>query len=254
MKITAIALNTFREAVRDRILYSILAFALLLIGASAILASLSIGQEGRIVKDLGLASTSLFGTLIAIFLGIGLVFKEIERRSIFVIISKPIHRFQFLLGKYIGLVLTLLSTVGVMALLVTALAWVMDGYWSAGLLGAAALDFLALMIVTAVALLFSTFSTPTLSAIFTLAVFVIGRLSGDLKLFADQFAGPGLRLLMEGLYMALPDLSRFQIGAQIVNALPLAPREIFWTVTYGLAYILMLLLVAVGIFQCRDFK
>ncbi|HWU38403.1 MAG TPA: ABC transporter permease subunit [Candidatus Acidoferrum sp.] len=254
MKITAIALNTFREAVRDRILYSILAFALLLIGASAILASLSIGQEGRIVKDLGLASTSLFGTLIAIFLGIGLVFKEIERRSIFVIISKPIHRFQFLLGKYIGLVLTLLSTVGVMALLVTALAWVMDGYWSAGLLGAAALDFLALMIVTAVALLFSTFSTPTLSAIFTLAVFVIGRLSGDLKLFADQFAGPGLRPLMEGLHMALPDLSRFQLGAQIVNALPLAPREILWTVTYGLTYILMLLLVAVGIFQCRDFK
>ena len=254
MKITAIAINTFREAVRDRILYSILAFALLLIGISAILASLSIGQEGRIVKDLGLASSSLFGTFIAIFLGIGLVFKEIERRSIYAIISKPIYRFQFLLGKYIGLVLTLLSTVGVMALLVAALAWAMDGYWTAGLLGAAALDFLALMIVTAVALLFSTFSTPTLSAIFTLAIFVIGRLSGDLKLFADQFAGPGLRLLVEGLYMILPDLSRFQIGAQIVNALPLAPLEIFWTVMYGLAYILMLLLVAVGIFQCRDFK
>jgi ABC-type transport system involved in multi-copper enzyme maturation permease subunit len=254
VKIIAIALNTFREAVRDRILYSILAFAMLLIGASTILASLSIGQEGRIVKDLGLASTSLFGTFIAIFLGIGLVFKEIERRSIYAIISKPIHRFQFLLGKYIGLVLTLLSTVGVMALLVAGLAWAIDDHWTAGLLGAAALDFLALMIVTAVALLFSTFSTPTLSAIFALAVFVIGRLSGDLKLFADQFAGPVLRLIIEGLYMILPDLSRFQIGAQIVNAIPLAPREIVWTVMYGLAYILMLLLVAIGIFQCRDFK
>jgi ABC-type transport system involved in multi-copper enzyme maturation permease subunit len=254
VKVTAIALNTFREAVRDRILYSILAFALLLIGASTILASLSIGQEARIVKDLGLASTSLFGTFIAIFLGIGLVFKEIERRSIYTIISKPIHRFQFLLGKYIGLVLTLLSTVGVMALLVAGLARAIDGHWTAGLLGAAALDFLALMIVTAVALLFSTFSTPTLSAIFTLGVFIIGRLSGDLKLFADQFAGSGLVLIVDGLYMILPDLSRFQIGAQIVNALPLAPRQIAWTVMYGLAYILMLLLLAIGIFQRRDFK
>jgi ABC-type transport system involved in multi-copper enzyme maturation permease subunit len=254
VKISAIALNTFREAVRDRILYSILAFALLLIGASAILASLSIGQEARIVKDLGLASSSLFGTFIAIFLGIGLVFKEIERRTIYAIIAKPIHRFQFLLGKYIGLVLTLLVTVGVMALLVTGLAWAIDGHGTVGLLAASGLDFLALMIVTAVALLFSTFSTPTLSAIFTLAVFVIGRLSGDLKQFADQFAGPGLRLLINGMYMILPDLSRFQIGAQIVNTLPLAPLEIAWTVMYGLAYILMLLLLAIGIFQRRDFK
>jgi ABC-type transport system involved in multi-copper enzyme maturation permease subunit len=254
MRIYAIALNTFREAVRDRILYSILAFALLLIGASAILASLSIGQEGRIVKDLGLASSSLFGTFIAVFLGIGLVFKEIERRTLYAIVAKPIHRFQFLLGKYIGLVLTLLVTVGVMALLVAGLAWAIDGQWTSGLLGAAALDFLALMIVTAVALLFSTFSTPTLSAIFTLAVFVIGRLSADLKLFADQFAGPGLRLIVNGMYMILPDLSRFEIGAQIVNALPLAAPQIAWTVLYGLAYILMLLLLAIGIFQCRDFR
>jgi ABC-type transport system involved in multi-copper enzyme maturation permease subunit len=254
MRISAIALNTFREAVRDRILYSILAFALLLIGASAILASLSIGQEGRIVKDLGLASSSLFGAFIAIFLGIGLVFKEIERRTIYAIIAKPIHRFQFLLGKYIGLVLTLLVTVGMMALLVVGLAWAIDGYWTPGLLAAAALDFIALMIVTAVALLFSTFTTPTLSAIFALGVFLIGRLSGDLKIFADQFAGLGLRLIVNGIYLVLPDLSRFQIGSRVVNALPLDSAAVTWTVLYGLAYILMLLFLAIGIFQRRDFK
>jgi ABC-type transport system involved in multi-copper enzyme maturation permease subunit len=254
VKIAAIALNTFREAVRDRILYSILAFALLLIGASAILASLSIGQEGRIVKDLGLASSSLFGTFIAIFLGIGLVFKEIERRTLYAIIAKPVHRFQFLLGKYIGLVLTLLVTVGVMALLVVGMAWAVDGHWTPGLLLAAALDFLALMIVTAVAILFSTFSTPTLSAMFTLAVFVMGRLSGDLKLFAEQFAGPGLRLIVHWLYLILPDLSGFQIGSQIVNDLPLAPSKVALTALYGVAYILMLLLLAIGIFQRRDLK
>jgi len=254
VKITAIALTTFREAVRDRILYTILAFAFLLIGASVILATLSIGQEAKIVKDLGLASSSLFGTFIAIFLGIGLVSKEIERRTLYAIVAKPIYRFQFLLGKYIGLVLTLLVTVGVMALLVFALAWTVDGRWTPGLLLASALDFLALMIVTAVAILFSTFSTPTLSAMFTLAVFVIGRLSGDLRSFAEQFAGPGLRQALEGMYLILPDLSRFQIGPHIVYGLPIASTEVLMAAAYGLAYILVLLLVAIGIFERRDFK
>lgn len=254
MKIAAIALNTFREAVRDRILYTILAFAFLLIGTSVILATLSIGQEGRIVKDLGLASSSLFGTCIAIFLGIGLVSKEIERRTLYAIVAKPIYRFQFLLGKYIGLTLTLLVTVGVMAFLVFALAWAVDGHWTSGLLLAAALDFLALMIITAVAILFSTFSTPTLSAMFTLAVFVIGRLSGDLRLFAEQFAGPGLRQALEGMYLVLPDLSRFQIGPQVVHGLAISPNETLMAAAYGLAYILFLLLVAIGIFERRDFK
>lgn len=254
MKIQAVALNTFREAVRDRILYSVLAFALLLIAASAILASLSIGQEGKIVKDLGLASSSLFGTFIAIFLGIGLVSREIERRTIYAIIAKPIHRFQFLLGKYIGLVLTLLVTVGVMVLLVVGLAWAVDGHWTPGLLAVAGLDFLTLMIVTAVAILFSTFSTPTLSAIFTLAIFVIGRLSGDLRWFAEQFAGPGLRGAIQVLYLILPDLSRFQIGPQVVHGLPLAPAGIAWAALYGIVYILVLLLLAIGVFQRRDFK
>jgi ABC-type transport system involved in multi-copper enzyme maturation permease subunit len=254
VKIAAIALTTFREAVRDRILYTILVFALLLIGASVILATLSIGQEGKIVKDLGLASSSLFGTFIAIFLGIGLVSKEIERRTIYAIVAKPIYRFQFLLGKYIGLALTLLVTVGVMALLVVGLSWTVDGHWTPGLLLAATLDFLSLMMVTAVAILFSTFSTPTLSAMFTLAVFVIGRLSGDLRLFAEQYAGPGLRQLLEGMYLVLPDLSRFQIGSRVVHGLPISPAELLAAATYGLAYILVLLLLAIGIFERRDFK
>jgi hypothetical protein len=110
------------------------------------------------------------------------------------------------------------------------------------------------MIVTTMAILFSTFSTPTLSAMFTLAVFVIGRLSGDLRLFAEQFAGPGLRQALEGMYLILPDLSRFQIGPQVVYGLPVASTEVVMAATYGLAYILVLLLVAIGIFERRDFK
>jgi ABC-type transport system involved in multi-copper enzyme maturation permease subunit len=254
MTVWAIAVNTFREAVRDRILYSILAFALLLIGTSLILAGLSIGQESKIVKDLGLAASSLFGAFIAIFLGIGLVFKEIERRTVYAIISKPIHRFQFLLGKYLGLVLTLLVTVGVMTLLVAGMARLVDGHWSPGLVVAAGTDFLALMIVTAAALLFSTFSTPTLSALFTLAIFVIGRLSGDMRLFAEQFAGHGVRQVVFVLYLVVPDLARFQIGSQVIHGLALSPADLGRAAAYGAAYLCMLLLLAIAIFQRRDFK
>jgi ABC-type transport system involved in multi-copper enzyme maturation permease subunit len=254
MKVAAIALNTFREAVRDRILYSILAFALLFISASVVLAGLSIGQESRIVKDFGLASTSLFGTLIAIFLGIGLVFKEIDRRTIYAVIAKPIPRYQFLLGKFIGLALTLVVTVGVMTVLVFLLAWVVDGEPAPALLVAAGLDFLGLMIVTAVALLFSSFSTPTLSAIFTLATYVIGRLSGDLVVFAEQLTDVRVRAAFRGIYLILPDLGRFQIAPRVLHGPPLVPAEIATAVAYGLSYILVLLLVAIGVFQRRDFK
>jgi len=254
MRIAAIAWNTFREAVRDRILYSILAFALFLIGASVVLAGLSIGQESRIVKDLGLASTSLFGTFIAIFLGITLVSKEIERRTIYVIIPKPISRPAFLIGKYVGLVLTLVVTVGVMALLVFLLSGLVDGIMAPTLFIAAGLDFVALMIITAVALLFSTFSTPTLSAMLTVAIVVIGRLSGDLTVFAEQFADPTFRRLIWAMYLTLPDLGRFQIGSRVVHGLPLVPAEIGMAVAYGLAYIGFLLLLAITIFQRRDFR
>ena len=254
MSIAAIAWNTFREAVRDRILYSILAFACLLIGASIVVAGLSIGQESKIVKDLGLASSSLFGTFIAIFLGITLVSKEIERRTIYVIVSKPISRPAFLLGKYLGLVFTLTVTVGVMALLVFVLSWLVDGRFTPTLLLAAGLDFVALMIVTAVALLFSTFSTPTLSAIFTMAVFVIGRLSGDLTLFAEQFADPAFRGLIRAMYLVLPDLGRFQIGSRVVHGLPPVPGEIGMAAAYGVAYVGFVLLLAISVFQRRDFR
>ncbi len=254
MTIAAIAWNTFREAVRDRILYSILAFALLLIGASVILAGLSIGQESRIVKDLGLASTTLFGTFIAIFLGITLVSKEIERRTIYLIIPKPISRPGFLIGKYCGLVLTLLVTVGVMGVMVFLLSALVDGAVTPALLVATGVDFVALMIVTAVALLFSTFSTPTLSAIFTIAIFVIGRLSGDLIVFADQFADPALSRAIWVMYLALPDLGRFQFGSHVVQGLPLTGADVGMAVAYGLAYVGFLLLVAITIFQRRDFK
>lgn len=253
-KVIVIALNTFKEAVRDRILYTILAFALALIGGSVILANLSVGGEEKIIKDLGLASILIFGTLIAIFIGIGLVYKELDKRTIYTIIAKPIHRYEFILGKYLGLLLTLFVNVSVMALGLFLLVSLMEGFFHVGLLYAVLLIFVELMVITAVSILFSSFTTPTLSAIFTLSVFVIGHLSRDLKEFAAQFGGPTLKAVVFALYYLLPNLSNFNIKGQAVHGVPVPMSFIGFSILYGAFYLSALLLLAMLIFERRDFK
>ncbi len=253
-KVAAIALNTFKEAVRDRILYAILVFALVMLAGSTILVTISVGGEEKIIKDLGLACISIFGTLIAIFLGIGLVSKEIEKRTLYTIISKPIHRSQFILGKYLGLVLTLMVNVLVMALGLVGLAYLWEGISSLRLLLAVLFTFLELMLVTALALLFSAFSSPTLSAMFTLCLFVAGHLSADLRLFAARFGGAATRLLAEALYFLLPNLSRLNFKDQVVRSLGVDVGTAGLSLLYAICYITALVLATMAIFERRDFK
>ena len=254
MKVAAIALNTFREAVRDRILYAILIFALVMLAGSTILVTISVGEEAKIIKDLGLACISIFGTLIAVFLGIGLVSKEIEKRTVYTIISKPIHRHQFILGKYLGLVLTLLVNVSVMALVLVALVSLWEGMSSARLFLAVLFIFLELMLVTALALLFSTFSSPTLSAMFTLCLFIAGNLSADLRLFAARFGGRLIRAVAEGLYYVLPNLSRLNFKDQAVHGIGVNGGTVALSLIYAILYSAMLVAAAAAVFQQRDFR
>ena len=181
----AIAVNTFRESVRDKVLYNLVLFAILLIGGSYLIGQLTAGQDVKIIKDLGLAATSMFGLFIAVFIGIGLVSKEVERRSVYALLAKPIHRYQLVLGKYCGLILTLAVNVSVMALalylVLTYMSWGMEEMTRASdvrpldpaLLTAMGLILVELMLVTAIALLFSTFSTPILSAALTFGLYAI---------------------------------------------------------------------------------
>ena len=252
MKIAAIALNTFREAVRDKVLYSLLFFALGLIAASVVLNRLAIGQQAKIVTDLGLASISIFGTLIAIFVGIGLVSKEIERRTIFTIVSKPVGRGHFLLGKYLGLVLTLAVEVGIMSACFLGMLAVYAPGSAGPATVAIGLIFLELCVITAVALLFSSFSTPFLSGLFTVAVWVIGRLTPDLREFGVK-AGGALRPITEALYLLLPNLGHFNVRAQVVHHIPIAPEMVAAVTTYGLVYVALVLVAATLIFERRDF-
>jgi ABC-type transport system involved in multi-copper enzyme maturation permease subunit len=246
MKVLSIAFNTFRENLRDKLLYNLLIFALLMIGRSLILMRLTLGEFHRLLLDIGLGSINFFGILIAIFVGIGLVSKEIERKTIYTIVSKPVARFQFLLGKYLGLCLTLLINTSIMTSGLLAVLYLQDVPIHAVL-------FKALGMITAVALLFSTFSSATLSAIFTLAIYVIGHLTPDLKAFGQKMEGVG-RTVLEGMYYILPNLDRFNLKGHVTHQLDVPAGDLLMIVAYGMAYTAFLLMLASVIFQQRDFR
>jgi len=262
-----VAVSVFRESVRDRVPYNLVLFAILLIGSSFVLGQLTAGQDIKIIKDLGLAATSVFGLFIAIFIGIGLVSKEVERRSIYSLLSKPVSRTQFIAGKYAGLVLTLAVNVGVMTIALYAvlayMTWTESAAFKAGwdapgidprLLTAILLIFIELMLVTAIALFFSTFSTPILSAALTFGVYLAGHFNTELRDFDQVVTSRPAAWLARGLYHLLPDLSAFDVKTQVVHGLPVGAGYVAWTAAYGLAYVAALILASTAIFARRDFK
>ncbi len=253
MRILSIAINTFRENLREKLLYNLLFFALLMIGSSILLSRITLGDYHRLILDLGLASINLFGVLIAIFVGIGLVSKEVDRKTIYTIVSKPIPRYEFLLGKYCGLVITLFANTVVMVAGLLIVLQVMDVPITSLVFKSLALIFLELMVITAVAVLFSTFTSATLSAIFTLAVYVIGHLSGDLKEFAKKMDEVS-EMLVNAIYYTLPNLERFNLKGHVIHHLDFGLADMALTLAYGLTYAAFLLLLASVIFQRRDFQ
>jgi len=256
-RIATIAGNTFREAVRDRVLYNLVLFVLILTAAAVFIGELSGGQERKIIVDLGLSAMLLFGVFIAIFVGVGLVYKEIERRTVYAIFSKPVGRGEFLIGKYLGLCLTLLVNVLVMGAGVSlALVYVNRG-WDALALTiwpAILLIYVELMVLTGVALLFSSFSSPALSALLTFFVFIIGHFSADLRSLANSMGGSGARWLFAGLYYLLPNLANLTfITPAAHEQLPNAGHAGV-AVLYSLFYIVIILAAATLIFRRRNFK
>jgi ABC-type transport system involved in multi-copper enzyme maturation permease subunit len=256
-RIAAIARNAFREAVRDRVLYNLVLFVLLLTGASIFIGELSGGQERKVIVDLGLSAMLLFGVFIAIFVGVGLVYKEIERRTIYAVFSKPVGRGEFLVGKYLGLCLTLLVNVLVMGVGVSlALLYVSHGWdplittiWPAVLL-----IYMELMLLTAVALLFSSFSSPALSALLTFMVFIIGHFSADLKSFAVSLGSTSTRYLFTGLYYLLPNLANYSFISPAAHGRAPSTGFVFATALYTIVYIAVVLAAATLVFSRRNFK
>jgi len=262
-----IAVNVFRESVRDKVLYNLVLFAILLMGVSYLIGQLTAGQDIKIIKDLGLSATSIFGLFIAVFIGIGLVSKEVERRSIYSLLAKPIHRYQLVIGKYVGLTLTLAVNLTIMTIaLYVVLAYVASGFasdvqaaWDAPaldprMLEAVGLIFVELMLITAIALFFSTFSTPLLSAAFTFGFFVVGHFSADLRNLRDAVESPAAARLAGALYWVLPNLAQFDVKTEVVHGQPVPIGYVALALAYAACYIGILLGISVLVFSRRDFK
>jgi ABC-type transport system involved in multi-copper enzyme maturation permease subunit len=253
MRIAAIAGITFKEAKRDRILYLLFFFAALGIIAARVLAVLTVGDRIKIIKDVGLASISLFGVLMAILIGTGLVYKEIDKKTIFTLLAKPLHRAEFILGKFLGLVLTLFVMTLAMTLIFLAIVYAHTLRIETPLLVAVGFIFLELVLITAVAVLFSCFSTPILSSLFTLAFYLIGHLSWGLELIIRKMRPGAGRTLVRGLYAFLPDLENFNFKTEVVHGLPIPPGIYLSSVLYGVCYTAFILGLAVLVFRRRDF-
>ena len=253
MKIWAVAVNTFKETIRDRILYNLLVFALLMILLTIALGQLTIGEQVKITTDLGLGCISIFGVLIAIFIGIGLVSKEIERKTIYSLVAKPLSRYQFLLGKFFGLFCTLFVNLVIMTLAYAGVLFYMASSLNWPLLQAILLILIELSIIIAAALLFSTFSSPTLSAIFSLAFFAIGRMSNDLRLLAAKSESTVYPYLAQGLYHLVPNLSNYSRFNAAAYGEALELGLFFHIVAIGILTTAFLLGLAMIVFQRRDF-
>lgn len=265
--IARVAVNVFRESVRDKVLYSLVAFAVLLIAASLLIGQLTAGQDIKIIKDLGLAAISLFGVAIAVFIGIGLVWKEVDKKSIYSILSKPVRRSEFVLGKFFGLLLTLCVNVVVMTVAFYAVLAYMNWQtpeevrriWTVPavdlhLLPAIGLIVVELALVTAIALFFSTFSSPFLSAVLTVGLWVIGQFAADLKGMDAVLSSRPAVWLARTLYYVLPNFSAFDIKAQAVYGQAVDAQYLLLTSLYGAVYLSLTLVAAVAIFGRRDFK
>ena len=255
-RIASIAFNTFREAVRDRVLYNLIAFAVLLSAAAIFIGQISIEIERLVVINLGLAAVSLFGVLIAIFVGIGLVSKEIEKRTLYTVLSRPVRRWEFIIGKFFGLAGTLVVNTFFMAIGVFgALLYVVHRFSGADFSIFIALYFIILqfLIICALALLFSSFSSPVLSAVFAFCLFVIGSFANDLRGFATLTHGV-TRWIATGAAYLVPNFSALNVVSAVAHQQPIGWQLILQNTFYALFYTAMELSGAVLIFDRRNLK
>jgi ABC-type transport system involved in multi-copper enzyme maturation permease subunit len=252
--VLTIAWNTGREAVRSKLLYTLLFFALVLICASLVLAGVSYVERDRILQDIGLASIRFFSIAIAIFVGVGLIHKEVDRRTVYTILSKPLSRGEFLLGKYVGLVATIWLQAAIMVAAFAAISLLRGAPLGAGHAAAFALLAVELAVVVAIATLFSAFTTPMLATLFAGGVWIAGNLTRNLRdLGADSEVGL-VRQVTSLLYGVLPDLASFNLSIEAAHGLPVAASDTWLPVVYGSAYVAVVLVCAVSIFERRDFK
>lgn len=267
-RVQLVAWHVFKEGARDRVLFTMVGFSVLLFGASLLLGQLTAGQDLKIIKDLGLAVIEVSGVLMSVQIGVGLVAREIDKRSIYGLLARPVRRWEFILGKYLGLLMTLAGNVIVMSLaLYVVLAWmqwtaapVVRASWESpaldpAMLVAILLIMMELAVLTAVALFFSTFSSSALwSTLFSLGVFVAGQFSGELRNLSTALGSRLAGGVGTVLGIVLPSFSAFDVKAQVVHGLPIPLEFLGLTLAYGVIYAAAVLAATIAIFNRREFQ
>ncbi len=253
-QIRAIAVNTVRDAVRNKVLYILVFFSLVMIGTSALLATLSYVERERILQDVGLSAIRFFGAAIAIFMGVGLIHRELERRTIYTILSKPVTRTQFLAGKYLGLVATLWLQLAVMTLAFVCVSLAAEAPLGRGHVIAFALVAVELALVVAFATLFSSLATPFLAACYSVGLYLVGHLTRDLRAIGATSDSEAVREATIWIHRLFPDLSGLNRVIEAVHGLPIPAPEIGFALLMGVAWCVGFLLVAVVVFERRDFR
>lgn len=253
-RVWVIASNVLREVLRDRVLYLALLFAVVLLGATLLLPEVSAGSEGKILLDLGIALIGLFGLVVAVFVGTGLLNKEIEKRTVLVLMAKPMSRTEFIVGKHLGLSTVLAILVALMtAVFFVVMSWKQMDYPWGSLVVAAVYLLLELSLITAVAILFGVFTSSLVATLLTFAVYFMGHLSQNLVTLSNTVETPGIQRLIQGLYLIFPDLARLDLkNTAVYGSLP-PTSTLLLNAGYGLIYIVLLLTLATLIFSRRQF-
>jgi Cu-processing system permease protein len=254
MRVWVVAANTFKETIRNRILINILLFAVALILLSLVVGEWSLGHQAKVIKDFGLAAMSLFGLLIAIFIGIRLMVQEVEQRTVYLVLSKPIHRWEFVLGKFFGLAFTLAINVLLMSLTLWAVILVQEGRIDLGLAPAILLIYMEIGLIVAFALLFSTFTSPTLAALFTIITFVIGHTASFLRDYILLYPDKPFLWLFRAIYTVMPNLENLNLKMAAVENLPIQAHAVLFGFLYGLGYTAFVLILTVLVFESKDLK
>jgi len=246
----------FREIIRDRVLYLIGFFALVLIAAAVLIPEIAAGSEDKIITDIGLAAINLFGLVVTIFVGTALINKEIEKRTIYVLIAKPVSRAEFIVGKHLGLSAVLAVLLASMtAILLTVLSVQHIPYPVNSILLTVLFQFLELSLIAGVAILFGVFTSSLIAMMLTLAVYLMGNFSRDIVSLGNLAENPGIRQMTQNLYLVLPDLSRFNLKNEAIYGMTLLPQplDLLGSAVYGLVWIGLVLAIAVLIFSRREF-
>lgn len=253
-RLLAVAANTYRESIRERVLYNLAFFAILMTLSGLLMGQLSIRQDEKIIKDVGLASIELFGTMIAVFVGVALVSKEVERRSLYPLLAKPIERHELVLGKFAGLALTLLVNTALMAVGLFVTLYLTGKALDPNLLKAVYSIYLSLLVSVALALLFSTVaSTAAFAAVCTVCGVVAGRFSDVIHNMAEVIPDAPV-VLIKLLYYALPNFKNFDLKDRIVYGDPVSAGDLLWLTAYALAYAGLTLSVTTLAFQRKEFQ